>query len=71
MKNLIRSGPHLGGECRSIFYSTLNEPRVPYYCDQKSELNGQKEKTLPMRKLIRSGTLLGGGRRSSFYSTHV
>ena len=50
-------------------YSTLNEPIVPYDCDQKGELNGQKEKTLPMRKLKRSGTLLGGGRRSTFYST--
>ena len=54
MKKLIRSRPHLGGECRS-------KPIVPYYRDQKGELNGQKETTLPMRKLIRSGTLLGGG----------
>ena len=71
MKKLVRSGPHLVGECRSFFYSTLNEPIVAYYFDQKDELNQQKEKTLPMRKLIRSGTLLGGGRRSTFYSTHM
>ena len=58
---MIRSCPHLEGEYQSIFYSTLNEPIVPYYCDQKGELNGQKEKTLPRRKLIRSGTLLGRG----------